>query len=88
MTKTKSTVMMDRSNRIKQYIAFLIDQNIGSAGDEILYECWMDIAIMLGKFTPGAIKPDMTDKNNVRLWNLLTENYEERKFIGTTSNES
>jgi hypothetical protein len=81
MTKTKPQGMMERSIKAKKYVAYLVENNIGSGGDEVLYECWFDIAIMLGKYTPKELMPDLKDEYNVRLWNLLTEDSAERKFI-------
>jgi len=79
MTKTKSTIMMENSIRTKVYLAGLIEENKVS----VPLDLWFDLAIILGKYTPIWLKPDMKDKNNVRMWNLLTHDSQEREYIGT-----
>lgn len=79
MTKTKSTIMMENSIRTKVYLAALLDENQVSVPKDL----WFDFSIILGKYTPVWLKPDMHDKSNVRLWNLLTNSNQEREYIGT-----
>jgi hypothetical protein len=79
MTKTKSTIMMENSLATKKYIAKLLEENQISTPKEL----WMDFAMILGQYTPIWLMPDMHDKGNVRLWNLLTHDVKEREYEGS-----
>lgn len=81
--------MKDRSDKAKQYIAALLEQAKQIGYDEdTLWECWLDFAIMLGKFTPKWLFiPEGKTKAEIRIWNLLTDDHVERNFIGINDEE-
>ena len=85
---THRTTMLQKNIRTKQLLAQMLEDVRYGPYEETILDNWMDLAIILGKYCPKWIfEEEGKTKQEIKLWNLLTDDTRERKFIGI-ENES